>query len=202
MIRLIVLFSFVIFQCAGSCHAQATKRLLFIGNSLTYTNNLPQLLEAQAKNKGFAFTTQTIAKPNYALIDHWQEGEIQKVISEGKTDFVIVQQGPSSQPYGRKLLIEYVKKLKKLCEQHNAQLVVFMVWPSQSYYHTFPGVIESHELAADKAKSLLAPVGKVWKSYFDSTNQYNYYGADGFHPSLEGSEVAAGVILSTITTAK
>ncbi len=81
--------------------------LLFIGNSLTYSNNLPELVEAFALTQGKNISVTTIAKGNYALIDHWGEGVIQTRIETGNYDFVIVQQGPSSQPYGRGLLIEY-----------------------------------------------------------------------------------------------
>ena len=33
------------------------------------------------------------------------------------------------------------------------------------------------------------------KSYFEQTEDYSYYGSDGFHPSLAGSESAARIII-------
>jgi hypothetical protein len=73
-----------------------------------------------------------------------------------------------------------------------------MVWPSLHYYHTFNGVIESYTLAANATSSILCPVGEVWKSYFDETEDFSYYGPDGFHPSLKGSNVAAQVIYESL----
>ena len=45
-----------------------------------------------------------LARANYALKDHWNEGELQSLIKSGNFDFVVVQQGPSSQAEGRAML--------------------------------------------------------------------------------------------------
>jgi len=172
--------------------------ILFIGNSLTYTNNLPELVKKEAKKNGFNITTNMVAFPNYAIIDHWDDGKIQKLIITKKYDFVIIQQGPSSQQEGRKILIEYGTKLYKLSKENNAKLSYFMVWPSLKYYHTFDGVIKNYTDAAAINNAILIPVGKVWKDYFDKSNNFQYYGPDGFHPSITGSEISAKVIVETL----
>jgi len=176
-------------------HRKTEYHILFIGNSLTYTNDLPKLVKKRAKLQEISIKTQMIAFPNYAIEDHWNEGNVQKLISSNTFDFVIIQQGPSSQDEGRQMLIDYGKKFKDLCELNNAQLCYFMVWPSLSYYGSFDAVIKNHEDAATLNNSILLPVGRVWKDYFDSAKSYEYYGADGFHPSLAGSKVAADVIV-------
>ena len=106
-------------------------KILFVGNSLTYSNNLPVLVEQEASKDQIILSTEILAKPNYALIDHWDEGALQKKIKSKSFDFVVVQQGPSSQQEGRELLFEAVKKLSAICEKNKSQLAVFMVWPSQ-----------------------------------------------------------------------
>ena len=169
--------------------------ILFIGNSLTYTNKLPQLVKKKAKLKGIKINTKMIAFPNYAIEDHWLDGQVQKLISSKKYDFVIIQQGPSSQNEGRNMLIEYGKKYSSICKLNNTKLCYFMVWPSLNNYYTFDGVIKNHKDAASINNSILLPVGEVWKDYFDRTDDFQYYGSDGFHPSLEGSKAAAKVIV-------
>jgi len=169
--------------------------ILFIGNSLTYTNNLPQLVKTYAKLKGIDINTKMIAYPNYAIEDQWNDGQVQKLISSKKYDFVIIQQGPSSQSDGRKMLMDYGKKYYSLCKLNEVKLCFFMVWPSLNYYHTFDDVVKNHKDAASINNSILLPVGKKWKDYIDSTNNMEYYGSDGFHPSLKGSQFAAKVIV-------
>lgn len=172
--------------------------ILFVGNSLTYYNDLPELVKVHGKKLGIKIKYDMVAKPNYAIVDHWAEGKVQKLIAKENYDYVIVQQGPSSQQEGRQMLIESGKDYKALCEVNNAQLCYYMVWPSRTYYHTFDGVIKNHQDAASINDAILLPVGEVWKDYFDRSNNFQYYGPDGFHPSVLGSKVAARVIVETL----
>jgi len=172
--------------------------ILFVGNSLTYTNNLPKLVEDYEASKAVKVKTTMLAKPNYALIDHWLNGQVQSIIATGEFDYVIVQQGPSSQAEGRAMLIDDGKKYSALCKEYDTKLVYFMVWPSLKYFQTFDDVVRSHEIAANKNNALLCPVGKLWQDYIATIGDYSYYGEDGFHPSLKGSKVAAESIVNTL----
>jgi hypothetical protein len=199
---IIIFFALIITTSSSYCQQEISNNtsktkvnVLFIGNSLTYTNNLPELVRKNAKLKGIEINTKMIAFPNYASEDHWDDGQVQKLISSSKYDFVIIQQGPSSQNDGRKMLIEYGKKYGSLCMLNDAKLCYFMVWPSLNYYHTFDDVIKNYQDAASINNAILLPVGRIWKDYIDSTNSNEYYGPDGFHPSIKGSQTAAKVIV-------
>ncbi|NOS90284.1 MAG: SGNH/GDSL hydrolase family protein [Cyclobacteriaceae bacterium] len=188
------------------CHAQeqsriekdSTLHILFVGNSLTYTNNLPELVSKEARTQRINLITEMLAFPNYALEDHWQDRELQRRIMNGKFDFVIVQQGPSSQSDGREMLLDFGARIKNLCDQHDSKLVFFMVWPARTNWNTFPGVIRNYTEAAMATKSILCPVGSEWKQYIESTADYSYYGPDQFHPSLKGSQNAAAMIFKVL----
>lgn len=178
--------------------SDSAKSILFIGNSLTYYNDLPKIVARIGKDSGIEIKTEMVAYPNYALEDHWNDGGIQVLIANKKYDFVLVQQGPSSQADGRAMLMDYGARIKNLCNQHNAKLAFYMVWPALTNFHTFDGVIKNYSDAAAATNSLLCPVGQIWKNYFQSTGDYSYYGPDGFHPSLRGSENAAMIIFKTL----
>ncbi|WP_243835861.1 SGNH/GDSL hydrolase family protein [Gelidibacter sediminis] len=96
------------------------------------------------------------------------------------------------------MLIDYGKKFDRIGQQNESKLCYFMVWPSLNNYHTFDGVIKTHTDAAAINNAMLVPVGEVWKTHFDSTKDFQYYGPDGFHPSLEGSKRAAKVIVNAL----
>lgn len=172
--------------------------VLFVGNSLTYTNELPTLVAVEANKKGYSMHVASITLPNSALEDHWQNGEVHKLLASTHFDFVVVQQGPSSQLDGKIMLREYGAKFKALCDQHGAKLAFFMVWPSKAFYSSFDGVIQNYTEAAELNQALLCPVGKAWKEHMDNTGDFSYYGPDLFHPSLTGSEVAASIIYNTL----
>ncbi|MGB5464420.1 MAG: SGNH/GDSL hydrolase family protein [Aureibaculum sp.] len=195
-----LLLVFTIGNAPGQTHdtlklSNRVYTILFVGNSLTYINNMPLLVKNKAKLQGIKLNTTILANPNYALIDHWNDGKVQKLISLKKYDFVIVQQGPSSQKEGRQLLLEYAEKFSQLCKNHNSKLVLFMVWPALDSFHTFGSVIKNYREAATKNNSILCPVGKVWKAYIENTNNFDYYSFDNFHPSLKGSQVVADIIV-------
>jgi hypothetical protein len=188
--------------CLGSDARVKSVNILFVGNSLTYSNNLPLLVEALAKKNGHKIKTEMLAFPNYALEDHWNDGRLQTLISSNQFSHVVVQQGPSSQTDGKEMLLSYGAKIKSLCEKHQAKLAFYMVWPSKANYNTYDGVIANYLLAAEQTNSLVCPVGKAWKEHFDSTNNFSYYGPDNFHPSPEGSQVAAQIIYDVIFEVK
>ena len=198
-----ILFVFCIYSNAWGCNKKVSdpdsvKTILFVGNSLTYTNNLPGLVTLLGKEKGLTVKTEMIAYPNYGLEDHWNDGSLQTLLAEKHFDFVVVQQGPSSQNEGRIMLLDYGTRIKALCETHNAKLAFFMVWPAFSNLHTFDALIKNYTDAAAATNSLLCPVGEVWKKHFLEASDYSYYGPDLFHPSPQGSGIAAQIIYETL----
>jgi hypothetical protein len=201
----IIIFLFILnFQGLGQSKQTDTVpvskkySVLFIGNSLTYTNDLPAMVVRKSKEKAVELKAETLAFANYALEDHWNDGQIQTMIAEKKFDFVVVQQGPSSQADGREMLLDYGERIKELCEKYNTKLAFFMVWPAHANRHMFDGVIKNYSEAASATNSVLCPVGTVWKKYFTDTGDYSYYGPDMFHPSEKGSLVAAEVIVDSL----
>lgn len=178
--------------------SKKNTNVLFVGNSLTYTNDLPQLVKQEAKRRNVFVTTDQLAFPDYALEDHWNDGKLQKKIETGDYAFVIVQQGPSSQQDGFTMLSNYGKKIVDLCHKHQVKPVFFMVWPARENYRMFDGVIKNYTHVAQQTGAILCPVGKIWKAHIDSTGDYSWYGPDGFHPSPEGSKKAASVIAETL----
>lgn len=176
----------------------AEYQLLFVGNSLTQYNNLPGLVKKIYNETGKSVSITTLLKGGTGLEDHWNSEELQPEINSGFYDYVIVQQGPSSQEYGRWSLMTFGGLIAESCNENSAKLAFFMVWPSRTYYSTFDGVIQNYTDAAAATNSILCPVGRVWKNHFDQTEDFSYYGVDGFHPSLKGSQVAAEVIVQSL----
>lgn len=191
---LFILLSFIV----QPCHAQEEKSILFVGNSLTYYNDLPKLVEELSKGSSLTVKTTCLCSPNYALEDHLNEKKLQTMVATDNYDYVIVQQGPSSRQEGRDMLIRDGATLKELCLNTKTRLAFYMVWPSKTYFQSFNEVIQSYTLAAEKNEALLCKVGAAWKIYFEETNDYSLYSEDGFHPSRSGSFLAAWVICAAL----
>ncbi len=109
-----LLFGLVLLIGAGHSAPRAAPRdelrVLFIGNSLTYTNDLPGMIGKLAAASGQKrFTHKSVAFPDHGLEDHWRRGEARKEIAKKKWDIVVLQQGPSASAEGRESLIKYTR---------------------------------------------------------------------------------------------
>lgn len=178
---------------------QTTLKILFVGNSLTYTNQLPELVKELGEQGGLEIKYTSLSFPNYALEDHWNGGKVQEELDKEKYDMVIAQQGPSALAESQEMLLEYCKKFKKLCDAKKTKLALYMVWPSRSRFSDLDNVIYSYTHAAKKTKSLLCPVGLAWKNAWALDSSLALYGPDNFHPGIDGSLLAALTIYAAIT---
>lgn len=171
----------------------AATRILFVGNSLTYANDLPQKVCALAAAAGRQAVCESIARPDFSLEDHWNRKEAQKVIARG-WDVVVLQQGPSALPESRVLLVEYVKRFDAEVRKAGGRTALYMVWPSRSRAGDFDGVVHSYTTATKAVGGLLLPAGEAWRAAWRLDASLPLYGADGFHPSPMGTYLAALVI--------
>lgn len=190
--------TFFIFQSSLNLANAQDVSILFIGNSLTYSNDLPAYVQKIGGLHDLKIETTCLCFPNYGLEDHWNEGKLLRMIVDNSYDFIIFQQGPSSQAYGRSSLHEYGGNIAKLAIEHGATPVYFMVWPSLRYYHTMDGVIQNHQDAAKANNSLIAPVGKIWKKLRMANSGINLYSQDQFHPSRKGTLLAALIVAKSV----
>jgi hypothetical protein len=174
------------------------QRLLFIGNSLTYTNNLPQLVEAVFTSAGAPASAEMVAMPGVSLFDHWYSPrrEAEKAIARGGWTTVVMQQGPSSRPESRRDLRSSVKRFAKFIADAGARPALYCVWPQQSRAEDFDDVIESYRLAADDIGALFFPVGAAWRA---APADIQLYSADEIHPTAYGSYLAALVMYGVLS---
>lgn len=176
-----------------------TIRVLFVGNSLTYTNDLPAMVGRVAAAIGAHIETESMAYPNYALIDHWNEGFVQERIRTGNFDYVVLQQGPSSLPLNRDTLRLATALFNPVIRASGARPALFAVWPEVERFGVFPDVAESYYLAAQDVGGVYLPVGNTWLYTFDNQPDAPLYGSDGYHPGVAGTYAAAAVMVATFT---
>jgi hypothetical protein len=173
----------------------APLRVLFIGNSLTYFNDLPAMLEALAKAGGQrALAWKGVLIPGASLEDQWRAGEARRAIGQEKWDFVVLQQGPSASPEGREMLLAYARRFAKEIRAAGGRPALYMVWPSSSRTSDFDDVSQSYRLAARQVDGLLFPVGEAWRAAAKRNGKLDLYSADGLHPTPAGSYLAALVM--------
>jgi len=169
-------------------------RVLFIGNSLTFANNLPAMIEAVTAQAGFKgrIRCQAVALPNSGLQEHWHDGRALSALRNGtRWTHVVLQQGPTSMPDSRRILREFAGKFAFEARSIGAKVVIFSPWTPRDRLEFMDAVLESHHLAAEDVKGILVPVGEGWRAALRVDPSLPLYGRDDFHPSPAGSYVAA-----------
>ncbi len=196
---------FVIGACSLDTATIPTARpgdgrpVLFVGNSLTYTNDLPGLLAALADSAGGQkLSVASVAFPDYALEDHWAEGSALKAIRKGGWEVVIMQQGSSALPENRASLRDWTAKFSAEIRRVSARPGLYMVWPQSDRQFDFTNVINSYTLAASDVDGILFPVGAAWLAVWKRDPSIALYAPDGLHPSVTATYLAAAVIYAKL----
>lgn len=180
-------------------HPEEGRPILFVGNSLTYVNDLPGILQAMGDSAGGRkLAVATVAFPNYALEDHWAEGTALAAIKGGGWEFVIMQQGSSALVSSRVNLRQWTGNFATEIRKVDAQPGLYMVWPQSDRQFDFQDVITSYTLAAADVDGTLFPVGSAWLAVWKRDPSVALYSADGLHPSIEGSYLAAAVMYAKL----
>jgi hypothetical protein len=175
------------------------RSFLFVGNSLTYTNDLPGVLEVLLEEGlGEDVYVESEARPNYGLPDHWSSGRARELIAAGGWELVILQQGPSATE-GRPYLLDFAEMFAQEIRDAGAEPALYMVWPASQRMFDFDGVLDSYRTAAENVRGIFLPSGEAWRVAWESDPDLALYGPDGFHPSALGTYLAALVMYEQIT---
>jgi hypothetical protein len=171
----------------------APARVLFIGNSLTRANDLPLVVEALAAAAGRPIEVQARVGDGLSLDDHWTRGAREAIAAGGWT-WVVLQQGPSALPASRHELRAAAKRYAPPVREAGARLAFYAVWPSEPRRGDLDRAAESYRLAARDVDARLLAVGDAWRAAWQTDRRLPLYGPDRFHPSREGTYLAALVI--------
>ena len=191
-------------SCAGSSGVGPAGGLhvLFIGNSLTYTNDLPETFRVIATGAADSVHVAAVALPNFAVIDHALGGSnAVAVIERGGWDFVVMQQGPTWPGLCLDTLIRAVKILDAPIRAVGARPALLMTWPSaaDSGNGAFDDVRDAYRTAAQSVGAVFLPAGVAWQDAWRQDSTLALYSPDQYHPSRLGTYLAALVVYEGLT---
>lgn len=188
--------------------AQSTK-ILFIGNSYTYVNNLPSLIKNVSHSNGHEIEYSSNTPGGCTFQNHLSSSA--SYILQGGWDYVVLQEQsqlpsfPDGQFYNE--CYPYARQLCEMVRQYSpdAKIIFYMTWGRKygdeqncQYFEplcTYEGMdsllyLRYMTMAQDN-HTLVSPVGRVWHYIRDNNPEIELYQSDNSHPSLAGSYVAA-----------
>ncbi len=173
-------------------------RILFLGNSLTAWNELPEMVAAFGRARDLSIEFEAVTPGGYDLSDHWNDGSLERLRS-AQWDVVVLQQGPSALPESQVLLKEWAGRWADEIRAVGARPALYQVWPENYRRSVLPSVIASYRNAAVASGTLLLPAGQAWQAAWRRNPKLKLYGPDAFHPSATGTYLAALTVFAGLT---
>lgn len=201
----------------SSFGVNAQTKVLFLGNSYTAVNNLPEMVRQMALGNGDTIIVDSYTPGGKTLQGHASDSISMAKLRES-SDFLVLQ-AQSQEPSfpDAQFMTETYPYSVVLCDtfyKYNpcSKVVFYLTWgkkygddancASFPPLCTFDGVTErlrhGYKIMADSNKALIAPVGLVWQKLWHADTTENFWQADNSHPSLSGSYIAATTIYSVI----
>ena len=200
--------------------AQDSLRVLFLGNSYTSYNNLPQLVQSLSSSAGKTLIIDSNMPGGYPISSHLNDATTFSKISQGNWDYVVIQeqsQIPTIDYYRYNDMYPALTDIKALVEQYNpcAKIITYMTWgrrfggmqcdPNNTYCspnfvnfnHMQDSLTSAYLEISNQLNIQCAPVGVVWQNILNDTNLVLHSG-DNSHPNIDGSYLAALTIFSNI----
>ena len=210
--RLKVIVAFFSISC--TVFSQETRKVLFIGNSYTDVNNLPQIVENVAASAGDVLIFDSNTPGGYTLLQHSTNTVTQNKIMADDWDYVVLQ-GQSQEPITNENNFSHgAENLKNLIKEHNpcSTPILYMTWgrkngdalncPNIPVMCTYEGMDTALKNAylgvAAHFRTEVSPVSVVWKYLRQNYPNIELYQSDESHPSAAGSYAAACCFYATI----
>jgi hypothetical protein len=186
-------------------------QVLFIGNSYTYNNNLPALVEglAASATPPLRIRTRAVTQPGVRLQQHWDRGDALAALRQGHWDYVVLQE----QSTLGLLLIEgrhevndpelafhpYARRFAEEARKVGAQPLFLLTWARRDTPESQARLTQAYMSVARELGAPIIPAGLAWARARQENPAAVLYHQDGSHPSPAGSYLTASTLYTTLT---
>ena len=199
---------------APSLAQEATQRefhVLFVGNSLTYVNNLPATLRtlAAAQPQPVRITTATYVAPGGTLAERWKDGVAPAALRAGHWDAVVLQERGGllacmvdteqrAQPECRASERAH-KDFAALAKAAGARTLLLATWGPDD---TWQGKLDrAARQLAGRADAGVVPAATALRAWAAHNSQAATF-PDGVHPSVQATLIMAAQLFRAVTGAE
>jgi hypothetical protein len=186
-------------------------RILFVGNS--YTGGIRKAFSklVAASPEGSSVKIEYISPGGRNLASHLKNPAIPQKITDGKWDFVVLQDQSQTPAVFPDKFKNAAIGLDKLIDASGAKTVFYQTWGRRDGdkmnikrfpdYKSMQDVLsKNYTSVAKQCDAILAPVGDTWAAVRKTKPDLGkaLYARDGSHPSAKGAYLASCVFYATI----
>ena len=171
-----------------------TVRVLFVGNSYVYYNNLIQMIGLITDS----IDTKIICKKSVfggsTLGDHWNSRKglkSRQIIADGKFDIVVIQDNSMWPIEHKDSLLYFGELFCKEIKKKGAKPFLYNTWARQKTPETQTIINAAYRELAIGQEATVVPVGSCWAKALELRKDAELFFTDGSHPSAMGSFLIA-----------
>lgn len=183
-------------------------RVLFVGNSLVYVNNLPATLRAvaAAQAKPIRITTATFAAPGGTVAERWKDGHAAAALRADRWDAIVLQErggllaclvDVEQRSQGECRASERAhRQFSELARQQGARTLLLATWgPDEAWQLRLDRAIRQ---LASRTSGEVIPAGSVLRAYAARHPQVPTF-PDKVHPNLPATLIMAAQLYRALT---
>lgn len=212
--RRIIILLFI--SCLSICWGQAKdiswgckqeidkgSNILFIGNSYTYGNALPTMLQAFCDHRKHQVKIDSYTAGGASLANHWKNPQVQRKLDSKKWAVVILQDQSMTPILIPQNTLQFGAQFCKKIKNQGGEPVLYLTWGRRSTNGTpiqedEAGLKKTYTQLAQHENATVSPVGIAWRNCLTKHPNIPLYAPDGKHPTVQGSYLTACVIYCTL----
>ena len=180
--------------------SQPAYELLFIGNSHSAANGLPDLVTTLIETGMPGVDADSGLAPGYRfLADRLNDGVTQPMLTSKAWTHVILQAQKYSSTgryyYPTDAAEEWIRRVKA----QNGQPMLFPEWPRRGNTEEGPRIHALHLSIASREPACVAPIGLAWEESLRQYPTLALHAVDGNHSNLTGALLSAYVFYQLLT---
>jgi len=182
-------------------------RILFLGNSYTYFNGMPEMFADLAREAGTSVEVKAVTRGGARLQQLYEETDARHVLESSPWDFVVLQEQSllgGAWVNGNSTVNEpaafhrWVRQWERDVREVHAEPVLYLTWARKAQPEQQAPLNWAYLSIGRELRARVAPVGPIWEKIRSAYPGLELFEPDGSHPSKAGSYVAACVLLQTI----
>ena len=173
------------------CSLATPLKVLFIGNSFTARNNMPELIAQLAEARGQQLDHRLIQAGGASLRMHWNKGEAQRTMQETRYDYVVLQEQSTLPVKNAQRMHENIRLFDEAIKAAGAKTALYLTWVRQNAPETQATITAAYTVIGAELGARIVPVGVAWERFLSQHPQPVLHEQDQSHPTLAGSYLAA-----------
>ena len=175
-------------------------RVLFIGNSYTYVNDLPGQIQrlAEAADAELPLDVVSVTPGGMTLEHHWADGVARRLIRQGGWTHVVLQEQSTRPIDDPDVFFRHARLFDQEIEGVGAETVFYLTWARQHRPASQDTLAHAYLTIADELGARVAPVGIAWQRAREMDPGLVLHHEDRSHPGPTGTYLAALVFYATL----